>query len=103
MRKAACGASLLIFVSALCACSRRQEASEAPKSPPKAVQPQPAPEPRPAVEAAAATAPDAGAYGMPRAPIPYDQLPRYEQRQAMADPDAAPRPPIPMRWSPSTG
>lgn len=82
-------AGLLAALSGLAALAACQP--QANTDPPVAAQPLPAPdaaqpassqamEARPTTEASAFTGGE-GAYGMPRAPIPYDQLSRYEQQQ----------------------
>jgi hypothetical protein len=78
------GSALALFM-ALAACSRQPAADDAPAAPRQATPAQPASAPvtKPATEQAALTG-DGGAYGMPRAPIPYDQLDSYEHRQGAA-------------------
>jgi hypothetical protein len=102
MSKALLAGSALAILLALAACSRRpqtgDEASPAPT--PAPVQRAPAPISKPTTETASFSSSDEGAYGMPRAPIPYDQLSRYERQQEVLgggrapqdDADAAPAP-----------
>jgi hypothetical protein len=88
MRRALLAGSVLTLVLALGACTRQQTADDddvqaAPQ--PAAAPASPAPEAKPTTEASAFTG-GAGAYGMPHAPVPYDQLSRYEQQQAAMEP-----------------
>ena len=105
MRRLFLAASALALF-ALAACGQ-QEASDdrsadvlAPSPPPAATQ---APPQRTLTQASAVSAGD-GAYGMPRAPVPYDQLGAYEQQQDQpggADPSTSVEPGQPSPPPPS--
>jgi hypothetical protein len=85
MRKAFLAASALAALTALAGCGDRggsSAGSGAPVAVEAAPPATPTPEPRPATEASAVSG---GAYGMPRSPVPYDQLTAYEQQQAQAN------------------
>jgi hypothetical protein len=90
MRKMLFAAAALAGLSALAACGDRGSSvsSDAPAAAAPAPASTPTPEPKPTTEAAAVSG--EGAYGMPRGPVPYDQLTAYEQQQARSDGRALP-------------
>lgn len=94
MRKLFWTASALALL-ALAACGDKG-ASTGPTAagsgapPPPAASDTPAPEPRPQTETASV---HSGAYGMPAAPVPYDQMTAYEQQAAASGAAARPNGP----------
>jgi hypothetical protein len=70
-----------LALTALGGCSNPNPPASATAYAPPPPVPTPLPEPRPSSEPQAVEA-KAGAYGMPPAPIPYDQLTAYDQQMA---------------------
>ena len=100
MRRLFLAASALILVS-LAACGRREASTDSPASavaPPRQPADATAPPPRPVTQASAVIGGgdgEGGAYGMPRAPIPYNELGAYERQrdpQAQQVPSASVQP-----------
>jgi hypothetical protein len=83
MSKALLAGSAMVLFLTLAGCSQKPQVDDSASAPapPAPVRPQPASEAKPTTETAAFSGGDGGAYGMPRAPIPYDQLSRYERQQ----------------------
>lgn len=90
MRKSLLAAGLLMGAVALAGCQPSQppQSAQAPQPPPPAPPPAQPMEAKPTTEAGAFKGGE-GAYGMPAAPIPYEQLAGYEQRQQMLTPPPA--------------
>jgi hypothetical protein len=98
--------TLLLAVSALTLCALAACSRQAPSADSPAAAAAPGRQPQPAVTSARPSRPvtqasavtsgdgaDGGAYGMPRAPIPYNELGVYERaRQGRQDPTASPQP-----------
>ena len=101
MRKLFLAVSALTLCT-LAACGRREASVDSPSV--SAAIPQPSADttapPHRGVTQASAVSDGDGAYGMPRAPIPYNELSAYEQQQQQGrqDPSVQPdQPPAPPR------
>jgi len=94
MRRLFLAVSALTLLS-LAACGRRTESTDSravDAAPPRQPADTTAPPRRPVTEASAVSGGDAGAYGMPRAPVPYNELDAYERRGGQDGRDVQPPP-----------